>query len=93
MREAYDIIYAPVVTEKSSGQMESSNVYTFIVNEDANKIEISQAIEKLWDVTVRDVRTMRYSGKKSFDNKKAWLLRPYFSIHNDKRCSKVSVTP
>jgi large subunit ribosomal protein L23 len=63
MREAYDVIYAPVVTEKSSDQMESSNIYTFIVNKDANKIEIGQAIEKLWDVTVRDVRTMRYSGK------------------------------
>jgi len=63
MREAYDVIYAPVITEKSSGQMESSNIYTFIVNKDANKIEIGQAIEKLWHVTVKDVRTMRYSGK------------------------------
>ena len=63
MREVYDVIYAPVITEKSSDQMESSNVYTFIVNEDANKIEIGKAIEKLWDVTVRDVRTMRYPGK------------------------------
>jgi len=40
MREAYDVIYAPVITEKSSGQMESSNIYTFIVNKDANKIEM-----------------------------------------------------
>ena len=48
MREAYEVIYAPVVTEKSSYQMESSNIYTFIVNEDANKIEIGQAVEKLW---------------------------------------------
>ena len=30
---------------------------------DANKIEIGQAVERLWDVTVHDVRTMRYSGK------------------------------
>jgi large subunit ribosomal protein L23 len=63
MREAYDVIIAPVVTEKSTDQMEVDNVYTFIVSDTANKIEIGNAVEKLWDVTVRDVRTMRYAGK------------------------------
>ena len=63
MREAYDVIIAPVVTEKSTDQMEVDNVYTFIVADTANKIEIANAVEKLWDVTVRDVRTMRYAGK------------------------------
>ncbi len=62
MREAYDVIIAPVVTEKTAEQMEGS-VYTFVVSNDANKIEIGNAVEKLWDVTVRDVRTMRYAGK------------------------------
>ena len=63
MREAYDVILAPVVTEKSTGQMDSDNVYTFIVSKEANKIEIGDAVEKIWDVTVKDVRTMRYAGK------------------------------
>ena len=63
MREAYDIIIAPVVTEKSADQMEAQNIYTFIVANDANKIEIGNAVQKLWDVTVKDVRTMRYAGK------------------------------
>jgi len=62
MRDAYDVIVSPVVTEKSAGQMES-NIYTFIVSMDANKIEIGKAVEKIWDVTVKDVRTMRYAGK------------------------------
>jgi len=62
MREAYEIIVAPVVTEKSTDQMERST-YTFIVANDANKIEIGHAVEKLWDVNVKDVRTMRYAGK------------------------------
>ena len=62
MREAYDVVVAPVVTEKTTGQMESS-LYTFIVNERANKHEIARAIETLWDVKVTDVRTMRYPGK------------------------------
>ena len=62
MREAYDVIVAPVVTEKTTGQMEES-LYTFIVNERANKYEIARAVEALWDVKVTDVRTMRYPGK------------------------------
>ena len=54
---------APVVTEKTNEQAEAGNTYTFIVDGDANKIEIGKAVERLWDVTVLDVRTMRYSGK------------------------------
>ena len=63
MRDAWDVIVAPVVTEKTTDQMEVGNVYTFIVSKDANKIEIGSAVERLWDVTVKDVRTMRYAGK------------------------------
>lgn len=63
MRDVYDIIVAPVVTEKTTDQMEESNAYTFIVANDANKIEIGKAVERLWDVKVMDVRTMRYAGK------------------------------
>jgi large subunit ribosomal protein L23 len=63
MSDVYDVIYAPVVTEKSAEAIENDNVYTFIVDRKANKIEISKAIESIWDVKVSDVRTMRYSGK------------------------------
>jgi len=63
MRDVYDVIVSPVVTEKSATALEENNVYTFIVNRDSNKIEISRAIEKIWDVKVSDVRTMRYAGK------------------------------
>jgi large subunit ribosomal protein L23 len=63
MREGYDVLVQPVITEKSTGQIEEKNVYTFIVNQKANKHEIARAVEKMWDVTVLDVRTMRYSGK------------------------------
>ena len=63
MREAYDVIIEPVITEKTTEQMEANSVYTFVVNKDANKIEIGQAVEKLWDVNVKAVRTMRYAGK------------------------------
>ena len=63
MREGVDVLVRPVVTEKSTAQIESASVYTFIVNKDANKHEIARAVEKSWDVTVLDVRTMRYPGK------------------------------
>lgn len=62
MREPYDVIITPVVTEKTTAQMEES-LYTFIVNPKANKHEIVRAVESLWDVKVQDVRTMRYAGK------------------------------
>ena len=63
MSDVYDVIYAPVVTEKSADAIENDNVYTFIVDRKANKIEISRAIEGIWDVKVSDVRTMQYRGK------------------------------
>jgi large subunit ribosomal protein L23 len=63
MREGYDVLVRPVITEKTTGQIENQNIYTFIVNKDANKHEIARAVEKTWDVTVTDVRTMRYAGK------------------------------
>ena len=63
MSDVYDVIYAPVVTEKSAEAIENDNVYTFIVDRKANKIEISRAIEGIWDVKVSDVRTMQYRGK------------------------------
>ncbi len=63
MSDLYDVILAPVVTEKTNNQVEAGNTYTFIVAGDANKIEIGKAVERLWNVRVTDVRTMRYSGK------------------------------
>jgi large subunit ribosomal protein L23 len=63
MREGADVLVRPLVTEKTTEQIEMENVYTFIVNKDANKHEIARAVEKTWEVTVKDVRTMRYAGK------------------------------
>ena len=63
MREPHDVIISPVITEKTTRQMDEANVYTFVVHKHANKIEIKSAVERLWDVDVSDVRTMRYAGK------------------------------
>lgn len=63
MRDAYDVIKKPIITEKAARQIEGGNVYAFVVANDANKIEIAHAVEKIWDVKVEAVRTMRYAGK------------------------------
>ena len=63
MREPYEVVVQPIVSEKTTRQMEAGNTYTFKVALDANKIEVKRAVEKLFDVTVTDVRTMMYAGK------------------------------
>ena len=63
MTDPRDMFIHPLITEKSSRRLEEENVYTFLVQKGANKIEIGKAVEKLWDVQVKHVRTMRYQGK------------------------------
>lgn len=58
-----NIIIKPLVTEKSTHQQTSLNAYAFQVNPAANKHQIKQAVEKLYDVKVVDVRTMNRKGK------------------------------
>jgi len=62
--ELYQIIKRPLITEKSTLAREESGKYQFEVDRRANKIEIGQAIEKLFKVKVLDVRVMNVSGKK-----------------------------
>jgi large subunit ribosomal protein L23 len=63
MRDARQIIIRPVVTERSTELADDRGAYTFIVNRDANKIEIKHAVETLFDVKVNSVRTANYRGK------------------------------
>ena len=59
---AEDIILAPVVTEKSSTGIQDGK-YTFRVAKNATKVQIKNAVEKLFEVKVLDVNTMNVSGK------------------------------
>ncbi len=56
------IIYRPIVTEKSS-ILQDKGVYAFEVDPDANKIDIARAVEKRFNVTVMNVRTINLKGK------------------------------
>ena len=68
------IIIKPIVTEKMTVQGEKLNRYGFIVDRDANKIEIKAAVEQAYGVTVKDVNTVNYHGKKKSRYTKAGFL-------------------
>ncbi len=73
MKDAYSVVLRPVVTEKTHRLMENAGkrragqaptrLYTFEVHPDANKIDIREAIEKLFKVKVVSVCTQRVRGK------------------------------
>ena len=69
------IIIKPIVTEKMTVQGEKLNRYGFIVDRAANKIEIKEAVEQMYNVTVADVNTLNYHGKKKSRYTKAGMLR------------------
>ena len=58
-----DIIIAPVITEKSAKTAENGNKIIFRVKNDANKVQIKQAIEKIWNVKVLRVNTINVKPK------------------------------
>ncbi|MCF0172281.1 MAG: 50S ribosomal protein L23 [Bacteroidales bacterium] len=68
------ILIKPVVTEKMTIQGEKLNRYGFIVARDANKIEIKNAVEQTYGVSVVDVNTVNYHGKKKSRFTKAGIL-------------------
>lgn len=62
IKDPRDILFAPVVSEKSYGLLDE-NKYTFIVDPTANKTEIKIAVEQIFDVTVLSVNTLNRRGK------------------------------
>ena len=68
MKNARDVIIAPVVSEKSYSLIED-NVYTFLVHPDAAKPEIRSAIEEIFNVKVASVNTLNRKGKTTRNRK------------------------
>ncbi len=58
-----EILKKPVITEKMTLQGEKLNRYGFIVDKQANKLQIRKAVEEMYDVTVVAVNTIVYGGK------------------------------
>ena len=58
-----NILIRPIVTEKMERLSEKINQYGFIVDEKANRLQIKQAVQELYGVTVNSINTIRYAGK------------------------------
>jgi large subunit ribosomal protein L23 len=61
--EVFDVVVRPLVTEKGTHQSQAFNAYAFEVSPEANKAQIRQAIESIYDVKVKEVRTANRKGK------------------------------
>ena len=64
MNNYRDIIKAPIITEKASTLKETENTYTFSVDVKANKTQIKQAIEAIFNVKVESVNTINVHPRK-----------------------------
>ena len=71
MKDPRDVIRAPVVSEKSYDLIEDLNTYTFEVDRRANKTEIRQAVQHIFDVDVIKVNTMNRKGKQK---RTGWII-------------------
>ena len=58
-----EVIIKPLITEKLTAQSESLRRYGFVVDKRANKLQIKNAVEQMYDVAVESVGTMNYGGK------------------------------
>ena len=58
------VIFEPIITEKATIDSELRNRYTFVVNREANKIQIKDAVENKYNVTVEKVRTQIYGSER-----------------------------
>ena len=63
MKNPYDVIVKPVLTEKGTMLMEKENKYMFQARMDANKMEIKKAVEDIFKVKVSKVNTQVVEGK------------------------------
>ncbi|MCX6291350.1 MAG: 50S ribosomal protein L23 [Bacteroidetes bacterium] len=57
------ILKKPIITEKMTKAGEKLGMYGFVVDKNANKIQIKNEVEKMYNVTVESVNTMKYYGK------------------------------
>ena len=72
-----NVLIRPLITEKMTGISEKLHQFGFLVNKNANKIQIKKAIEEMYNVNVTTVNTIRYSGK----NKSRYTKKGFVSGH------------
>lgn len=72
---AKTILIKPVITEKATRLADKRNTYVFMINKDVNKIEVKNAVEKMYNVTVQSVNTAVIPGKPKARNTKTAIIR------------------
>ena len=77
MKDYTDIIYSPVVTEKSARKTQNENVYTFKVSKSATKTQIKKAIEQAFGVSVKSVNTLNTKPKRRRVGRYAGMTKTY----------------
>ncbi len=87
MTDARDIILRPVVSEKSYGLLED-NVYTFVVDPRATKIQVREAVEAIFNVRVVKVNTLNRKGKRKRNRRSAT-----FGTRSDTKRAIVTLAP
>jgi large subunit ribosomal protein L23 len=75
------ILIKPIITEKMTAMSEKLNRYAFVVDKKANKIEIKSAVEKMYGVSVTNVRTNNYIGKLKSRNTKSGIVTGVSNSH------------
>ena len=73
--DPFDVVVGPWVTEKSTESIEERNVYTLEVAMAATKLDVRQAVEKIWGVKVLSVRTIVTAGKRQRFGRKVGFRR------------------
>ena len=69
-----EVLVKPLITEKMTDLGAKLSQYGFVVNRNANKVEVKQAVEKMYGVTVQSVNTMIIPGKKRSRNTKSKFI-------------------
>ena len=69
------ILIKPIITEKATRDSELFNRYAFVVNKKANKLEIKNAVEKSYGVTIENVRTMNYPVQRNTKYTKSGIVQ------------------
>ncbi len=78
---AKQILIKPVITEKSDKLVEKLGQYTFVVNKDANKIEIKKAVREMYNVEVTSVNTLIMPSQSKNRNTKKGMIRGSISSY------------
>ena len=74
------VIFEPIITEKATNDSELRNRYAFVVNREANKIQIKDAVEQRYNVTVQKVRTQIYGSERKTKYTKKGVQRTKTNI-------------